>query len=121
MIMLPSNIELASVSDLKELGEYHSFLFEKSVKSDITDVYVFVGRGRLRLFWRVKPIGGIHRTDLDVDSFYIIGKEGPIGLLFRTRKDPTKYRIVCFPKPLKRLPRMSKKFRSKKMIRRRKK
>jgi hypothetical protein len=119
--MLPSKIELASVIDLKELGEYHSFLFGKSVKSDITDVYAYVGRGRSRLFWKVKPIGGIHRTDLDVDSFYIFGREGPIGLLFRTRKDPAAYRIVCFPIPLKRLPRTSKKFRSRKAIKRRKK
>jgi len=119
--MLPSEIKLASVFDLKQLGEYHSFRFEKSVKSDITNVYAFVGRGRSRLFWLVKPIGGTHRTDLSVDSFYIFGREGPIGLLFRARKDPTAYRIVCFPKPLKRLPRTSKKFRSRKAIKRRKK
>jgi hypothetical protein len=119
--MLPKEINLASVDDLRRLGEYHSFHFEKDVKSDITEVYASVGRGRSRLFWRVKPIGGSHRTDISVDSFYVFGKEGHIGMLLRSRMDSAKYRIVCFPKPLKRLPRTSRKFRGGKIKKRRKK
>lgn len=102
--MLPNKIHLASIKDLLKLGPYQKFKFEKDIKNDKTDIYAYVGQGRSRKFWRVQPIGGTHKTDVKVDSFYVFGKEGPIGMLFRARTRPDKYRIVCFPKPLRRLP-----------------
>lgn len=109
--MLPSKIRLAGMDDFKRLGVYQTFQFEKRIINDITNIFISVGEGRLRNFWKVKPIGGKHRTDVGADSFYVFGREGPIGMLYRSRKNPDQFRIVCFSNPLRRLPRTSKKFR----------
>jgi hypothetical protein len=112
--MLPNKIKLAGMDDFKRLGVYQSFQFEKTIINDITNIFISVGEGRSRIFWKVKPIGGKHWTDVNANSFYVFGREGPIGMLYRSRNNPDQFRIVCFPNPLRRLPRTSKKFRRRK-------
>lgn len=103
--------DLASVEDLRRLGDYCVFDFDREVDGDFTRVYAFVKVGRSRLSWLVRPIGGTRRKDIKTSSFYITAREGVVGLLYRSREDGKKYRIVLFEKPLKRLPRMNKRFR----------
>jgi len=106
--------ELSSLEDLKSLGDYCVFDFEKEVKGDFTRIYALVKQGRSELLWLVKPIGGLRRVDVDANSFYITAREGVVGLLYKSRANDKKYRIVFFFKPLKRLPRRSRKRRKRK-------
>jgi hypothetical protein len=102
---------LSSVEDLKRLGDYCDFDFDKNVEGDFTRIYASVKEGRSKLVWLVKPIGGVRRKDIKATSFYITAREGIVGLLYKSRTDDKKYRIVLFDRPLKRLPRISKKLR----------
>jgi len=108
--------ELSSLEDLKQLGDYCCFDFRKEVKGDITRIYAVVKQGRSELLWLVKPIGGLRRVDMEVLSFYIMAREGVVGLLYKSRADDKKYRIVFFYRPLKRLPRLNRKVRKRKRM-----
>ena len=108
--------KLSTLEDLKRLGVYSNFDFEKEVEGDFTRIYAVVKLGRSKLFWLVKPIGGLRRVDVEVSSFYIIAREGVVGLLYKSRADDKKYRIVFFYKPLKRLPRQNRKVRKRKRM-----
>jgi hypothetical protein len=101
--------ELSTLADLRGLGDYCDFDFEKEVKGDFTRIYAVVKLGRSKLFWLVKPVGGLRRIDVDALSFYIMAREGVVGLLYKSRVSDKKYRIVFFYKPLKRLPRQRRK------------
>lgn len=105
---------LSSLEDLKSLGFYSNFDFEKEVEGDFTRIYAVVKLGRSKLFWLVKPIGGIRRKDVEAQSLYIIAREGVVGLLYKSRANDKKYRIVFFVKPLRRLPRQNRKGRKRK-------
>ena len=108
--------KLSSLEDLKSLGDYCDFDFEKEVKGDFTRIYAVVKQGRSKLFWLVKPIGGMRRSDEEAKSFYIMAREGVVGLLYKSRASDKKYRIVFFYKPLKRLPRQNRKARKRKRM-----
>jgi hypothetical protein len=101
--------ELSSLEDLKRLGDYSYFDFEREVRGDFTRIYAVVKMGRSKLLWLVKPIGGLRRRDVEAPSFYITAREGIVGLLYRSRVDDKKYRIVFFDVPLRRLPRLNRK------------
>lgn len=107
---------LSTLEDLKSLGVYSDFDFEKEVKGDFTRIYAVVKLGRSKLFWLVKPIGGLRRVDIEAKSFYIIAREGVVGLLYKSRASDKKYRIVFFYKPLKRLPRQKRKARKRRRM-----
>ena len=79
-------------------------------------MYAMVKQGRSKLFWLVRPIGGMRRNDIEAPSFYIIAREGIVGLLYRSRVNDNRYRIVFFDFPLKRLPRINRRVKRKKAI-----
>ena len=60
--------KLSTLEDLRSLGVYSDFDFEKEVKGDFTRIYAVVKLGRSKLFWLVKPIGGMRRIDVDAKS-----------------------------------------------------
>jgi len=111
--------DIATVEALEKLGDYSQFIFTKRVGEDFTELYVNVKGGNKEATWMVSPIDGRYKTDVGANSFYIFGDEGVIGLLYRSREDPTRYRIVLFKNPLKRIPRISRKYKRRRPSKRR--
>ena len=102
---------ISTLEALEKLGSYSQFIFTKQVSENFTELYANVKDGDKEQAWMVSPIDGRYKTDIGADSFYVFGNEGVIGLLYKSREDPTKYRIVLFKNPLKRIPRISRKYK----------
>lgn len=110
---------LSTLKALEKLGNYSQFVFTKQVGEGFTELYANVRDGNKEQAWMVSPIDGRYKTDIGANSFYIFGDEGIIGLLYKSREDPTRYRIVLFKNPLKRIPRISRKYKRRRPSKRR--
>jgi len=109
---------LSTLEALEKLGNYSRFVFTKQVSENFTELYANVEGGDKEQTWMVSPIDGRYKTDIGANSFYIFGDEGVIGLLYKSREDPTRYRIVLFENPLKRIPRVSRKYKRRRLSKR---
>lgn len=105
--------DLSSLKDLRLLGDYSEFDIKREVDGDFTNIYAVTKQGHMTYSWLLRPIGGERRKDTKVSSFYVYAREGLVGLLYRSRENEKLFRIVCFSTPLKRFPRLSKRFRRK--------
>ena len=109
-----SSRKLATLYSLKSLGEYYKFDFTKDVEGDFTKAYCYAKKEKKLFYWLVRPVGTSRRSDIDSDMFYVKAREGFVGILYRARIDDGTYRIVFFVRPLKRIPRVNRKYSAKK-------
>ena len=101
---------LSTYENFKLLGKYEFFLtnFNETEKR----IYFSLRKNKEELVWIARPIDSLEQTDLEADSFFLIGFDGTHGIVFRQKEQ--RFRIVPLPRPVKVIPKMRRKFKVRK-------
>lgn len=98
------------MDELKSLGDYATFTFQKEVDDDITKVYATIIVDNMTYRWIVKPIDGRYYSDVKANTFYVFGVEGLFALLYRAQDVAKGFRIVFLPRPIQKLPQTDRRY-----------
>lgn len=103
---------LATYEDFKTLGKYEFFL--TNLNEIEKRLYFSLRKNKKQLVWAARPIDTLEQTNLEADSFFLIGFDGTHGIVFR--KKDQRFRVVPLPQPVKVIPKIRRKFKEAKRI-----
>lgn len=101
---------LSTYKDFLSLGKYEFFL--TNLNETEKRISFSLRKDKRQLTWTAKPIDKLEQTDLEADSFFLIGCDGTHGIVFR--KKDQRFRVIPLPQPLKVVPKTRRKFKERK-------
>lgn len=101
---------MSTMDDLKNLGDYATFTFERDVFGEVTKVYAVTIVDDKTHRWLVKPVDGRYYSDVKANTFYVFGLQGLFALLYRAKDVAKGFRIVFLPRPIQKVPQTDRRY-----------
>lgn len=98
---------LSTFDDLCGLGKYE--FFNTKIDKERKKIFFSLRKDRKQHTWLARPIDAVNRMDADANTFFLLGKDGAQGIVFR--KENNRFRIVPLHRPIKIIPKVRRKFR----------